>query len=179
MKRLNLLKKGIALAMAACLLVGCGETAKEETGAVESEASEEATNERKILHAGSSAGMFGASNLDPATDWNGWYLSFAGVAETLFKLDDAYNAIPTLVESYDEPTDGVTWVFHLRDDVYFSNGEKMTAQSVVDCFERTLSINNRGESTLAYESMSAMRRILLLLHPTPIPLLFTHFVIRF
>ena len=171
MKRLSLLKKEIALVVTACLLVGCGETAKKETVAVETGTSEvvaetateapaaeeptEGNGERKILHAGSSAGMFGASNLDPATDWNGWYLSFAGVAETLFKLDDAYDAIPTLVESFDEPTDGVTWVFHLRDDVYFSNGEKMTAQSVVDCFERTLSINNRGESTLAYESMSA------------------------
>lgn len=168
MKKIDVLKKGIALTMTACLLGGCGQTANvetssTETGAAEVTANESATEdvtteapaEKKVLHAGSSAGMFGASNLDPACDWNGWYLSFAGVAETLFKLDDAYDAIPTLVESFDEPADGVTWVFHLRDDVYFSNGEKMTAQSVVDCFERTLSTNNRGETTLTVESMSA------------------------
>lgn len=177
MKKFSVLKRGIALAMAASLLVGCGETAKEETGSAATESTEAAgetatdatatgeTGEKKVLHAGSSAGMFGATNLDPAADWNGWFLSFAGVSETLFKLDDAYDAIPTLVESYDEPADGVTWVFHLRDDVYFSNGEKMTAQSVVDCFERTLSINNRSETTLVVDSMSAEGQDLTLVTP--------------
>lgn len=164
MKRTDVLKKGIVLAVTACLLSGCSENTATGTSATAPETTEgsgketsatEMAGEKKILHAGSSAGMFGASNLDPAVDWNGWFLSFAGIAETLFKLDDAYNAVPTLVESYEEPTDGVTWVFHLRDDVYFSNGEKMTAQSVVDCFERTLGINNRSESTLNVAGMSA------------------------
>ena len=141
----------------------------EAASATESNAVDTEPAEKKVLHAGSSAGMFGASNLDPACDWNGWYLSFAGVAETLFKLDDAYDAIPTLVDSYDEPADGVTWVLHLRDDVYFSNGEKMTAQSVVDCFERTLGSNNRADSTLVVESMSADGQDLTMVTPDPDP----------
>ena len=174
MKRTDVLKKGIVLAVTACLLSGCSgntatgttATAPETTEGSEKETSAtEMAGEKKVLHAGSSAGMFGATNLDPAVDWNGWFLSFAGIAETLFKLDDAYNAVPTLVESYEEPTDGVTWVFHLRDDVYFSNGEKMTAQSVVDCFERTLGINNRSESTLNVASMSADGQDLTLVTP--------------
>ncbi|SCY47707.1 peptide/nickel transport system substrate-binding protein [Lachnospiraceae bacterium XPB1003] len=174
MKRIDVLKKGIVLAVTACLLSGCSgntatgtsATAPETTEGSEKETSAtEMAGEKKILHAGSSAGMFGATNLDPAVDWNGWFLSFAGIAETLFKLDDAYNAVPTLVESYEEPTDGVTWVFHLRDDVYFSNGEKMTAQSVVDCFNRTLGINNRSESTLNVASMSADGQDLTLVTP--------------
>lgn len=174
MKRTDVLKKGIVLVVTACLLSGCSgntatgtsATAPETTEGSEKETSAtEMAGEKKVLHAGSSAGMFGATNLDPAVDWNGWFLSFAGIAETLFKLDDAYNAVPTLVESYEEPTDGVTWVFHLRDDVYFSNGEKMTAQSVVDCFERTLGINNRSESTLNVASMSADGQDLTLVTP--------------
>ena len=174
MKRTDVLKKGIVLAVTACLLSGCSgntatgtsATAPETTEGSEKETSAtEMAGEKKVLHAGSSAGMFGATNLDPAVDWNGWFLSFAGIAETLFKLDDAYNAVPTLVESYEEPTDGVTWVFHLRDDVYFSNGEKMTAQSVVDCFERTLGINNRSESTLNVANMSADGQDLTLVTP--------------
>ena len=174
MKRTDVLKKGIVLAVTACLLSGCSgntatgttATAPETTEGSEKETSAtEMAGEKKVLHAGSSAGMFGATNLDPAVDWNGWFLSFAGIAETLFKLDDAYNAVPTLVESYEEPTDGVTWVFHLRDDVYFSNGEKMTAQSVVDCFERTLGINNRSESTINVASMSADGQDLTLVTP--------------
>lgn len=174
MKRTDVLKKGFVLAVTACLLSGCSgntatgtsATAPETTEGSEKETSAtEMAGEKKVLHAGSSAGMFGATNLDPAVDWNGWFLSFAGIAETLFKLDDAYKAVPTLVESYEEPTDGVTWVFHLRDDVYFSNGEKMTAQSVVDCFERTLGINSRSESTLNVASMSADGQDLTLVTP--------------
>ena len=174
MKRTDVLKIGIVLAVTACLLSGCSGNTATGTSATAPETTEgseketpatEMAGEKKVLHAGSSAGMFGATNLDPAVDWNGWFLSFAGIAETLFKLDDAYNAVPTLVESYEEPTDGVTWVFHLRDDVYFSNGEKMTAQSVVDCFERTLGINNRSESTINVASMSADGQDLTLVTP--------------
>ncbi len=158
-------KTWIAIVLALTMifaLTACGTTESKESA--ETEASD-----KKVLYAGSSAGMFGATNLDPAVDWNGWFLEFAGVAETLFQLDDAYNAVPTLVEDYEEPEDGVTWVFTLRDDVNFSNGEKMTAQSVVDCFERTLDENERGETTLQVKSMKADGQKLTIVTPEPDP----------
>ena len=158
-------KSWIAIVLALVMifaLVACGTT--ESTDSAASDASD-----KKVLYAGSSAGMFGATNLDPAVDWNGWFLSFAGVTETLFKLDDAYNAVPVLVEDVEEPEDGVTWVFTLRDDVNFSNGEKMTAQSVVDCFERTLKENERGETTLQVKSMKADGQELTIVTPEPDP----------
>ena len=159
-------KSWIAIVLALVMifaLVACGTT--ESTDSAASDASD-----KKVLYAGSSAGMFGATNLDPAVDWNGWFLSFAGVTETLFKLDDAYNAVPVLVEDVEEPEDGVTWVFTLRDDVNFSNGEKMTAQSVVDCFERTLKENERGETTLQVKSMKADGQELTIVTPEPDPM---------
>ena len=158
-------KSWIAIVLALVMifaLVACGTT--ESTDSAASDASD-----KKVLYAGSSAGMFGATNLDPAVDWNGWFLSFAGVTETLFKLDDAYNAVPVLVEDVEEPEDGVTWVFTLRHDVNFSNGEKMTAQSVVDCFERTLKENERGETTLQVKSMKADGQELTIVTPEPDP----------
>ena len=158
----------LALALMCCLMAGCG-TQSADTAASAGEAKEETAADGKVLYAGSSAGMFGATNLDPAVDWNGWFLEFAGVTETLFKLDNAYNAVPTLVEDFEEPEDGVTWVFQLRDDVNFSNGEKMTAQSVVDCFERTLAENDRGETTLPVKSMKADGQELTIVTPEPNP----------
>lgn len=44
---------------------------------------------------------------------------------------------PMLATSYDTE-DYKTWIFHLRDDVYFSNGEKFTAKDVVYTWQSAL-----------------------------------------
>ncbi len=154
------------LVLAAGLLSACGTSGQKEEKADTSENS--ASAEKKVMYAGS-LGNFGATNLDPAEDWNGWYLSFYGVTETLFKQSNSYEAVPCLVESYSEPEDGITWKLTLRDDVYFSNGEKMTAQSVVDCFTRTLAENVRGAGTLNVTDMSADGQVLTLVTPVADP----------
>ena len=159
-------RKRMAMLLALVLLLACltacgsGNTAQSSDSAAESD--------QKVLHAGSIA-MYGASNMDPADDWNGWYLEFFGIAETLFKLDDAYDAVPTLVKSYETAEDGVTWTFELRDDVVFHNGEKMTAQSVVDCFNRTFEVNERAKETLAVSDMEADGQTLTIVTPAPDP----------
>ena len=180
---MKLFKKKSAIILAAALpitaLAACGGNAgdggsqtaavtdvSENTGSTEIQSS--GAQGEKILHAGSNA-MYGASNMDPADDWNGWYLEFFGIAETLFKLDDAYDAIPTLVKDYKEPEDGVTWEFELRDDVLFHNGEKMTAQSVVDCFNRTFEVNERAAETLSVAKMEADGQKLTITTPSPDP----------
>lgn len=159
----------VALMMLLCLLSACGTQTATDTAASDDTASETASDDGlKVLHAGSNA-MYGASNMDPADDWNGWYMEFFGITQTLFQLDDAYDAVPTLVKEYEEPEDGVTWVFELRDDVVFHNGEKMTAQSVVDCFERTFDTTDRAAETLAVESMEADGQTLTIVTPDPDP----------
>lgn len=157
----------MALVLAVGLLAACGNSnqAQEAEGSAEPAAAESG---KKVLYAGS-LGNFGATNLDPAEDWNGWYLSFYGVAETLFKQSNSYDAVPWLVESFEEPEDGVTWKLKLRDDVYFSNGEKMTAQSVVDCFTRTLAENARGADTLNVTEMTADGQVLTMVTPVADP----------
>ena len=39
-----------------------------------------------------------------------------------------------------EAVDDTTWKITLRDDVTFQNGKKMTAQSVIDSWNRTMEI---------------------------------------
>jgi peptide/nickel transport system substrate-binding protein len=85
---------------------------------------------------------FGASNLNPADSYNGWYMSFFGAGETLFKLDSNYKANPWLVASY-KTIDDYTWEFTLRDDVYFQNGEKMTAERVKASLDYMMGFNVR------------------------------------
>ncbi|MCB0089477.1 MAG: hypothetical protein KDE54_16340, partial [Caldilineaceae bacterium] len=40
------------------------------------------------------------------------------------------NLQPWLAESWEQSEDGLTWTFHLRQGVLFSNGREMTAEDV-------------------------------------------------
>jgi peptide/nickel transport system substrate-binding protein len=60
------------------------------------------------------------------------------VLETLTWLDDDLNVIPWLAESWEQSEDGLTWTFHLRHGVMFSNGDEMTSADVKWTFDRIL-----------------------------------------
>lgn len=57
------------------------------------------------------------------------------IFETLVDKDENGNIIPTLATKW-EIIDDLTVRFYLRDDVFFHNGEKMTAEDVKFSFER-------------------------------------------
>ena len=62
-------------------------------------------------------------------------------------LDGTGLFIPMLAKSW-ETDDFQTWIFHLRDDVYFHNGDKMTAKDVV----YTVNLGKEQIGTPAYEN---------------------------
>ena len=77
------------------------------------------------------------STLDP----QGWSLDSDfrlcyQIYEPLYRVDDQTNEIPVLAESYTVSDDGLSYVFKLRSDVNFANGEKMTASDVKFSIER-------------------------------------------
>lgn len=94
------------------------------------------------------------TSLDLAQSWDSWYTSRWGITETLYKLDENLEPQPFLAESC-EMADNKTWVINLRDDVTFQNGNKMTAESVKLCWERTSQINARFNELLYIDSMEA------------------------
>ncbi|MDO5301627.1 MAG: peptide ABC transporter substrate-binding protein [Tissierellia bacterium] len=53
-----------------------------------------------------------------------------------------YNAdnelVPAVAESYEVSEDGLTWTFHLKDDVVWSNGDPITANDFVYAWNRVL-----------------------------------------
>lgn len=53
------------------------------------------------------------------------------VYEVLFDYDQNLEIVPILAKSWEVSEDGLTWTFHLRDDVYWHDGEKFTADDVV------------------------------------------------
>ena len=61
----------------------------------------------------------------------------ANIYATLLKFDDDYQIQPYVAKSWDVSDDNLTYTFHLRDDVYFHDGKKMTAEDVVYSMKRS------------------------------------------
>ncbi|WP_366291622.1 ABC transporter substrate-binding protein [Paenibacillus sp. AN1007] len=94
------------------------------------------------------------SSLDPAEEWNGWTLTRAAIGETLIQFDEHMKMVPKLADKWDR-VDDTTWHFHIRDGVTFHNGNPVTADAVKKSIERSISLNERGQSTLPIASMAA------------------------
>ena len=92
-----------------------------------------------------------ADNLDPVTqDANADIWPLANVYETLVGLNqkgDGY--VPDLATSWDTSSDGLTWTFHLRSGVKFSNGQAMTSADVVWSLQRAHDTNGPWQWALA------------------------------
>ncbi|MGN0037739.1 MAG: ABC transporter substrate-binding protein [Coriobacteriales bacterium] len=131
----------IALALAACALIASGCSAQEEQGGP------------KELKAGSTT-YFYAESMDPASEWDSWYLSYYGIMENLFKVSDDLTPEPWLAESA-VSVDDKTWTVKVKDGISFSNGEPVDAAAVKAAWERTSEENSRAAETLAIESITA------------------------
>jgi peptide/nickel transport system substrate-binding protein len=59
------------------------------------------------------------------------------IYEKLVELDNGYQPVPVLAESWESNSDGTVWTFHLRKDVKFSDGRDY-GQDVVWTFKRVL-----------------------------------------
>ncbi|WP_368653181.1 ABC transporter substrate-binding protein [Ornithinibacillus sp. 4-3] len=68
--------------------------------------------------------------------------------ETLVTLDDNYEVIPMLAESFEMSEDGKTITFPLRKAIKFHNGEEMTADDVIASMERWMSISAQAQSDI-------------------------------
>lgn len=56
--------------------------------------------------------------------------------DSLIAFDENYEAIPRAASSWEQ--DGNTWTFHLRDDIYFSDGEQLTSADVKWTYENAI-----------------------------------------
>lgn len=70
----------------------------------------------------------------------------------LVQLDDNLNIKPQLAKSYDVSSDGLTYTFHLRPNLKFSDGTKLDSSDVVYSIDRALSpsVNNQSGAALTY-----------------------------
>ena len=84
-------------------------------------------------------------------------LSRWGVTETLIKVDFDGQMVPMLASSW-EQTSPLEWVFTLREDVTFHNGEAFNVEAVVIAFDHLLASETppRGLDPESIESVEAI-----------------------
>ena len=70
----------------------------------------------------------------------------------MVQLDDNLEVQPQMAQSYDISTDGLTYTFHLRPGLKFSDGTKLDANDVAYSIDRSLSpaINDQSGVALTY-----------------------------
>lgn len=102
--------------------------------------------------------------LRPLEEMNRDAVSLFGlVYESLIVLDDNREPQPSLAEKWDVLADGKTWLFTIRDGVYFHDGREMTAYDVVATMDAIRAIasesgradNAKGLYCLLPESFSS------------------------
>lgn len=111
-----------------------GNTADSTSGESSNEPSRDTVN-LSINMAWTSCDPFSTQNIQDKIIWWQMYEGLMFWNELTGEID------PCLATSYDVSEDGLTYTFHLRDDVYFHNGEKMTADDVVFSFHRAMDPN--------------------------------------
>lgn len=79
--------------------------------------------------------------LDPSTEQSNGIKILYNVYETLTHYDDQSGEVtPGLAAEWSSNADATEWVFRLRDDVSFHDGEKMNADAVKKSIDRTITL---------------------------------------
>ena len=133
-----------ALAM---LLVACGGPASSQPGQT---GSSHAPTSKQIAIV-PEEGISDIATFDPAitTDFSS-EMAIQMVFTGLVQVDDNGNLQPQLAASYHLESDGLTWTFHLRPNLRFSDGTPLTSQDVAYSIDRALQPATKSNTAPIY-----------------------------
>ena len=144
MKRLSALLLGAVLLLS---LAACGGEGAVSSGAASSQAGDKSAAEEATSF---TLPVFLDFSLHPTLGANRANLTLSPLLyEGLFQVDERFQAVPVLCESWSSSEDMLVWTFTLRSGITFSNGEVLTAQAVVDALELARREDSRYASRLA------------------------------
>lgn len=81
------------------------------------------------------------------------------IYEPLVTLDDNYMPAPCLAESW-STANGTNWTFRIRDNVYFHNGQQLTARDVVATLREILRLAELNDSVYGNGQYSSLKYII-------------------
>lgn len=67
--------------------------------------------------------------------------------------------VPAVATSWESSDEGRTWIFHLREDARWSNGESVTAKDFVDSWQRTMKIGDLAPHTNLLDNIRGARTV--------------------
>lgn len=131
--------------------------------------------EGKVFRYGTPA--YGIANenagLDPHENYQGWSAVRYGVGETLFKFDSNMQPQPWLAEKYEFVND-YTLKITLKDNIYFSSGNKLTGSAVKACLEDLILRHNRARSDLKITGITAEGQTVTITSSEKIPVMINY-----
>lgn len=131
--RLALLALAIVIAMGS--LGACASNAAGDTSA---NSSADAKNDKQVIVA-MGTGSEPVAGFDPIINWGaGEHAHEPLIQSTLFVTNTDMYLENDLAMSYECSEDGLTWTFTIRDDAYFTDGEKLTASDVAFTFNEIM-----------------------------------------
>ena len=146
LSRRAFLQAGIGSVASLLLLAGCERNAAPApVNSVDTTFSTDSTRESNSLRVGFSAAP---AQLDPVTmaTTEAFQVAYM-VYDSLVRVDRALMPQPMLATEWESSTDGLQWIFQLRQDVTFHHGSPFTAADVVHTLTRL--IDPQGGSRLA------------------------------
>lgn len=84
---------------------------------------------------------------------------FHNVFEGLVLFDETGALIPGLAESWDISDDGLTYTFHLRDDVTFHNGKAFSAEDVVYTYEFLSGLGGEEALSSKFKNLTSVEAV--------------------
>jgi ABC-type oligopeptide transport system substrate-binding subunit len=126
----------LLLSSVALVAAGCGGDDEEgSSGATTAEGGTEAAEQVITVNWGTEP-----PSRDPGLATDGTSANnLHNIKDTLVKLDEDLNPVPSAAESFETSEDGKTVTFKLRDDIKWTNGDPVTAQDYVYSWKRTVS----------------------------------------
>lgn len=133
----------VAVMSMTLVLSGCG---KKEEAKGDSDSQGTETAEKTELNIAIAANP---PSLDPPTV-NSNIVGGIGIHiyESLFQMNENYEPVPVLAESYEVSDDGMVYTFKLRQGVKFHNGEEMKADDVVASMNRWLELSAKAKTLI-------------------------------
>ncbi|WP_145023604.1 ABC transporter substrate-binding protein [Paenibacillus sp. Y412MC10] len=150
MKRKSLLMVLTLILVVGTVLAGCG--SKNDNGGSTASGGDKGSSsaaKEQVLHINLSAEP---PTFDPAQAQDTQANTVLKMMyEGLVRIDKDNNPIPGVAEKWDVSSDGLKYVFHLRKDAKWSNGDPVTAKDFVFAWERVLNPATSPAPPYAYQ----------------------------
>ncbi len=134
-KKLGIKLLPTLLVLMSMLLVACGGS----TSTTTTTTSSKAPASQQVLNMCFYNGVTDIKTFDPALSTDVYSIEAINLVFTgLVQFDDNLKIQPQLASSYNLASDGLTWTFHLRPNLKFSDGTPLTSADVVYSINRAL-----------------------------------------